>query len=360
MEQAFLEAYRALGTTGKNPNVGCVLVKNNKIIGRSRTFPNGRPHAEERLINTLSKSDLKNSSLFVSLEPCAHKGPDGYSCADLIAKSGIKEIFISNIDPNRNTFGKGIRILKKAGIRINKNFLEKEGQIINRGYLKKMNEGRPFVTLKLALSLDGKIALKNKKSKWITNKISRNYGHLIRSQSDAILTSSETVINDNSKLTCRLKGLEKYSPIKVVVDRHLRVNKDSFFFKTNFKGKIIVYFDSKVTKKKFDYPSNVTLIDLNHIIIGDVSFFEAILKDLSNKNIKNLLIESGPTFYHEMLKKGLIDEIAFFKSNILIGNDGIPIVKELDYYNISDVMKYDIVENKRFIDDIFELRRLVL
>ena len=115
-----------------------------------------------------------------------------------------------------------------------------------------------------------------------------------------------------------------------------------------------------MTKKKFDYPSNVTLIDLNHIIIGDASFFEAILKDLSNKNIKNLLIESGPTFYHEMLKKGLIDEIAFFKSNILIGNDGIPIVKELDYYNISDVMKYDIVENKRFIDDIFELRRLVL
>ena len=359
MEQAFLEADRALGTTGKNPNVGCVLVKNNKIIARSRTSPNGRPHAEENLINQLSKSDLKNSILFVSLEPCAHKGPNGYSCADLIAKSGIKEIFISNVDPNKNTFGKGIKILKKAGIRINKNFLEKKGKIINRGYFTKMNLDRPFVILKLALSLDGKIALKNKKSKWITNKISRNYGHLIRSQCDAILTSSETVINDNSKLTCRLNGLEQYSPIRVVVDRHLKINNKSVFFKSYFNDNIIIYFDSKVVKKKFDYPSNIVLIDINNIISNN-TFFEAILKDLSNKNIKNLLIESGPVFYHEMLKNGLIDEIAFFKSNILIGNDGIPIVKELNHSDISYTMKYNIVESKRFIYDVFELRRLVL
>lgn len=360
MKQAFVEAYRALGTTSKNPNVGCILVKNDRIIGRSRTCPGGRPHAEENLVNKLSKSDLKNSILFVSLEPCAHKGPNGLSCADLIVNSGIKEVFVSNVDPNKNTCGKGIKVLKNAGIKVNTNFLEQEGKQINKGYFTKMNLERPHITLKLALSLDGKIALKNKKSKWITNKISRNYGHFLRSQSDAILTSSDTVIVDKSKFTCRLIGLEKYSPTKVVVDRKLKINKDSSFFKNSYGQSVLVYYDSNRVKTKLSYPKNVTLIDLKKIVNFDDCFFEAILKDLSNKNIKNLLIESGPAFYGKMLKKGLIDEIAFFRSNILIGNDGLPIVKDLNHNELSDVMKYDILESRKFSNDIFELRKLVV
>ncbi len=360
MKQAFIEAYRALGTTGKNPNVGCVLVKYNRIIGRSRTYPGGRPHAEENLLDSLSKSELKNSILFVTLEPCAHKGQNGLSCAELIVKSGIKEVFISNIDPNEKTRGKGIEILKKAGIKINKNFLEDEGKKVNKGYFSKMNLDRPYVILKLASSLDGKLALKNRKSKWITNKISRNYGHFLRAQCDGILTSSETVINDNSRLTCRLKGLEKYSPIKIVVDRKLKIDKNSIFFKNYYNKQILVYFETDNEKKKLNYPKNVTLIDLRKIINDQEFFFEAILRDLSNKNIKTLLIESGPKFYDQMLKKGLVDEIALFRSNILIGNDGIPIVKDLDHKEMSDLMRYNIVESKKFIDDVFELRKLVI
>ena len=113
MKQALLEAYRAMGTTGKNPNVGCVLVKNNLIIARARTSPGGRPHAEENLISQLSKTELNGSSLFVTLEPCAHKGKNGTSCAELISNSGIKEVFITNNDPDLRTSGKGLEILRK-------------------------------------------------------------------------------------------------------------------------------------------------------------------------------------------------------------------------------------------------------
>ena len=118
MKQALLEAYRAMGTTGKNPNVGCVLVKNNFIIARARTSPGGRPHAEENLISQLSKTELNGSSLFVTLEPCAHKGKNGTSCAELISNSGIKEVFISNYDPDLRTSGKGLEILRKSKIHV--------------------------------------------------------------------------------------------------------------------------------------------------------------------------------------------------------------------------------------------------
>ena len=193
MKQALLEAYRAMCTTGKNPNVGCVLVKNNFIIARARTSPGGRPHAEDNLISQLSKEELNDSSLFVTLEPCAHKGENGTSCAELISHSGIKEVFISNYDPDLRTSGKGLEILRKSKIHVYTDFLVNEGHDLNIGYLTNFSSNRPFVTIKFAISLDGKIALKNKNSKWISNELSRNFGHMIRAQSDGILTTNSTI-----------------------------------------------------------------------------------------------------------------------------------------------------------------------
>ena len=225
MKQALLEAYRAMGTTGKNPNVGCVLVKNNFIIARARTSPGGRPHAEENLVSQLSKTELNGSSLFVTLEPCAHKGKNGTSCAELISNSGIKEVFISNYDPDLRTSGKGLEILRKSKIHVYTDFLINEGHDLNIGYLTNFSSNRPFVTIKFAISLDGKIALKNKNSKWISNELSRNFGHMLRAQSDGVLTTNSTIAEDDSMLNCRLNGLEKYSPLKIIVDRGLKLNK---------------------------------------------------------------------------------------------------------------------------------------
>ena len=319
MEQAFLEAYRAKGTTGKNPNVGCVLVKNDLIIARARTSPGGRPHAEENLISQLSKTDLKDTSLFVTLEPCAHKSTSGSSCADLISNSGIKEIFISNYDPDLRTSGKGIEILSKSEINVHTDLLAKEGVDLNIGYFTNHLSNRPFVTIKLAISLDGKIALKNKNSKWISNELSRNFGHLIRSYSDGILTTSSTIKEDDSKLNCRLNGLEKYSPLKIIVDRELKLNRNYSIFKKSKKENIIVYHCSNNQSKIKNYPKNTDLVYVNN----KKKFLELILNDLANRKIKNLLIESGTIFCSEMIKANLVDQIAFL--------DQIKLLEMMDY-----------------------------
>ena len=354
MGQAFLEAHRALGKTGINPNVGCVLVKNNFIIARARTSPGGRPHAEENLISKLTKTELKGSSLFVTLEPCAHKGKNGTSCADLISNSGIKEIFISNNDPDPRTCGKGLEILRKSKIKINPDFLINEGKNLNIGYLTNHSYNRPFVTIKFAISLDGKISLKNKNSKWISNPLSRNFGHMLRAQSDGILTTNSTIKEDNSKMTCRLNGLEKFSPLKIIVDRGLKLNDHYAIFKNSKKENLIVYHNTNDQKKIKNYSKNADLI----YIKNKKNFLKLILNDLANRKIKNLLIESGTIFSTEIIKANLVDQIAFFRSNKIIGNDGLPFINSLNLKSVSDSINTKVINFKVFDNDIFELRRL--
>ena len=353
MKQAFLEAYRALGTTGSNPNVGCVLVKNNSIIARARTSPGGRPHAEENLISKLTKTELKGSSLFVTLEPCAHKGKSGNSCASLISNSGIKEIFISNLDPDLRTSGKGIEIIRKSDINIYTDYLTSEGMDVNIGYLTNFLSKRPFVTIKLAISLDGKISLKNKNSKWISNDLSRSFGHMLRAQSDGILTTNSTVKEDDSKLNCRLNGLEKYSPIKIIVDRELKLSSDYSIFKNVKKENLIVYHNTNDQVKINNYSKNAYLVYIDN----KNKFLKLILNDLAKRKIKNLLIESGATFCSEMIKANLVDQIAFFRSGKIIGNDGLTFVKNLNLKHISDSINMKVIDFKFFDNDIYELRR---
>ena len=362
MKQAFLEAERCKGMTGKNPNVGCIIVKDNQIIHRSRTAAFGRPHAEEIAIKSIINIDiLKKSSIYLTLEPCAHPSKDGISCAERIAKLGVKEVFISNLDPDPRTSGKGISILKKAGIKVEQNFLKLEGEKINSGFFSRVLYKKPFITLKIAISLDGKIALLNKQSKWITNSLSRKFSHLLRSQTDAILSSSNTIINDNSNLTCRLNGLSGQSPYKIIIDRKLKINKSSMIFKSFFGEKTIIYFDSINFKKK------PPIVDLENVIYKDLrtipnikkDFWNYLLKDITDYGINNLMIESGPIFSNVLFKKKLIDQIAIFRSGKIIGNDGIPFIGNLDSNSILDLQNFQLVEHKIFDNDIFELRRLL-
>ena len=363
MRQAFLEAERCKGFTGKNPNVGCVIVKNEKIIQRARTSFNGRPHAEQNAINLISDASvLKNSSIYITLEPCAHLNEEGISCADLIAESGIKEVIISNLDPDPRTSGKGVSILKRAGIVVQENFLEEEGLKVNSGFFSRLINGRPYITLKVAISLDGKIALSNNKSKWISNEVSRNFGHLLRSQSDGIMSSSNTILNDNSSLTCRLPGLEKYSPFKIIIDRNLKIPRNYNIFKSKLDNKIILYFDStKISKKKsiIEEDHNIIYKDLRSIPNIQHDFWSSLFNDLCDYGINNLMIESGPTLIFDLIKQNLIDEIAIFRTGKIIGNDGIPFIGSLESKNISKLLDFELIDQKNFVGDVFELRKLI-
>ena len=360
MKQAILEAFRSIGASGKNPPVGCVIVKNNLIIARGRTSLSGRPHAEENAINNVKdKKNLLNSSIYVTLEPCAHKNNIGVSCAELISKTGISKIFISSVDFDPRTSGKGIEILKKNNIQVIENFMKDNSLFLYNGFFSKIIKKKPYVTLKIACSLDGKIALNNNNSKWITNDLSRSYSHFIRSQNDAILTTSSTVIADDSKLTCRLNGLESRSPIKVLLDRYLKVSKNHKIFDSNFNQKLIIYFLSNLNNSfNLQDVENVSYVKMCPHYEDNFKYFSFIFNDLAEKGINNLLIECGSVINTILLSLNLVDELIIFRSGKIIGNDGLPFINNLGFQKTNELINYKISYVRSLEDDILEIRKL--
>ena len=357
MKYAILEALRSKGSTGKNPPVGCVIVKNGSMISSGRTSFLGRPHAEENAINNVkNKIDLVGSTIYLTLEPCAHKNNSGFSCAELICTTGISEAFVSCVDLDLRTFNKGIETLKKNNIKVTENFMKDESLFLYDGFFSRLINKKPYVTLKIACSLDGKIALKNNKSKWITNALSRKHVHLIRSQNDAILTSSSTIISDNPEMNCRLKGLECRSPLRVIIDRHLKVsNKYKIYNETPFSD--IILFTQSNLDNQLNHKKNISKVKIENKITNK-DYFNFIFKDLAKRGINNLLIECGSKLNTILLSLNLVDQLLIFRSGNIIGNDGIPFVNELNSLHMKDLKNYKISSIRTFEDDVLETRKL--
>ena len=355
MNLALLEAFRSKGSTGQNPPVGCVIVKNNIFISSGRTSFSGRPHAEENALNkVLDKKVLLNASIYVTLEPCSHKNTNGKSCADLIIESGISEVFISCVDPDLRTNGKSINLFKKNNIKVHSKYMEQDALNIYDGFFSRLHNNKPFVTLKIACSLDGKIALKNKKSKWITNELSRRSTHFIRAQNDAILTSSSTIITDNPMLNCRLEGMENRSPAIVILDRYLKLNSSYKIFQDNINNDIYLY-SLNDSSNHLNKLSNIKKIMVNKDL-NNKEFFNFIFSDLCNKGINNLLIESGSKLSTILLSLNMVDKLIIFRSGKIIGNDGLPFINDLNHKYIEQLEKYQISFLRILDDDVLEIR----
>jgi diaminohydroxyphosphoribosylaminopyrimidine deaminase/5-amino-6-(5-phosphoribosylamino)uracil reductase len=360
MNLAILEAFRAKGASGKNPPVGCIIVKDNQIISRGRTSLSGRPHAEQNAINKIKdKKKLLNSFMFITLEPCAHKNISGISCAELISKTGISKVFISCEDLDPRTSGKGITILKNNNIEVFENFMNLDSIFLYEGFFSKVINKKPYITLKIACSLDGKIALNNNVSKWITNDLSRSYSHFIRSQNDAILTTSSTVLADNPELTCRLNGMEDRSPTKILLDRYLKVSKNHKIFDCNYNQELIIYFLYEKLKPIDDQNlEKVSYVGINSNFDDNLKYFNFIFNDLALRGINNLLIECGSVMNSFLLSLNLIDELIIFRSSKIIGNDGMPFVNSLGFQNINELINYKLISMRTFEDDVLEVRKL--
>lgn len=360
MNLAILEAFRAKGASGKNPPVGCIIVKDNQIISRGRTSLFGRPHAEQNAINKIKdKKKLLNSFMFITLEPCAHKNISGISCAELISKTGISKVFISCEDLDPRTSGKGITILKNNNIEVFENFMNLDSIFLYEGFFSKVINKKPYITLKIACSLDGKIALNNNVSKWITNDLSRSYSHFIRSQNDAILTTSSTVLADNPELTCRLNGMEDRSPTKILLDRYLKVSKNHKIFDCNYNQELIIYFLYEKLKPIDDQNlEKVSYVGINSNFDDNLKYFNFIFNDLALRGINNLLIECGSVMNSFLLSLNLIDELIIFRSSKIIGNDGMPFVNSLGFQNINELINYKLISMRTFEDDVLEVRKL--
>ena len=208
----------ARGRTSPNPNVGCLIVKYDEIVGRGTTAPGGRPHAEALALEEAGIS-AKGATLYTTLEPCAHESERGPTCATLIPKAGIARVVIGISDPDPRTAGRGIKMLKKAGIEVKSGIASEVARESMSGYLSRIERGRPRITLKLALSIDGKIALPSGESKWITGEDARAHVHLERAHSDMILVGRGTYMADQPKLDVRLPGLEQWSPRRALLTR---------------------------------------------------------------------------------------------------------------------------------------------
>ena len=313
------------GLTGPNPSVGCVITKNNQIISYGITSYNGRPHAEQIAINKLKKKDLKNSNIFITMEPCTHYGKTP-PCTKKILKSNFNKVYFSSLDVDVRTMNKAKKIFKKNKIPYVSGLMKKDSQNLYKAYYSFKKKNSPYVIGKIAFSRNKKIF--NNRTH-ITNYHSRNVSHLLRYRNQAILTSYKTINSDNPLLTCRINGLEEFSPIKIILDSDLNTKINSNIFnKKKFKTYI---FHNSLNKKKIDLFKKKGAVlkkvskKNNNLDLSNIMF------KLKKMNISSVLVESGPKLLNNLLDENLINEFYLFKSNKNISAiSGINISKTLN------------------------------
>lgn len=298
--------------TSPNPLCGAVLVKEGRIIGKGYHQRVGGPHAEVLAIESVKdKSQLKGSTLYSLLEPCSHYGKTP-PCTERIIKEGIKEVVYAMDDPN--PLVKGKEVLENAGIKVRRGIKEEAAKEINEWYIKYVKERKPYVTLKGALTLDGKIATKEGKSKWITGEKARDFSNLLRCEEDAILVGINTVIKDNPRLTCR-RGKKEIK--RVILDRRLRIPLNARLFKE--KGEVVVFTGREVgQKKKKDLEKRgVKVISVREG--NGFLFWDEILAKLYQLGCAKVLIEGGAEIFSSALKEDIVDKVFLFFAPKILG-----------------------------------------
>lgn len=324
MEKCIELAKKGEGQVSPNPLVGAIVLdKDGNIVGEGYHQKYGEAHAEVHALNQAGDKAI-GGTVIVNLEPCSHHGKTP-PCADLIIEKGIKKLVVGMIDPNPKVSGNGIQKCKNAGIEIQTGILEDKCKELNEIFIKNQTQQKPFIAIKIATTLDGKIATKTGSSKWITSEKSREMVQKLRNKYDAILTGSGTVITDNPSMLCTLPNGK--NPIKVILDTHLRTNPQSKIFET---GKIIL----ATTKQSNEYPKNVEILicpkDKNNQI--DLKF---LTKELYKKGIYSILVEAGSKINSSFIKNNLTDKVYHFIAPKILGDNKA--ISCFSGFNIKDI-----------------------
>lgn len=340
MKRALELAELGRGKVAPNPMVGAVIVKAGKIIGEGYHKKYGDNHAEVNAFENATE-DVSGATLYVTLEPCAHYGKTP-PCAKRIVKEGIKKVVIGVLDPNPLVAGKGVNILKDAGIEVVVGVLEEECRKINEVFMKYIKTSRPFVLMKYAMSLDGKISTATGKSKWISCEKSRRDVHKLRNNLSAIMVGINTVIKDNPMLNCRIEGGN--DPIRIIVDSNLRIPLDSKIVNTSNNISTIVATTHKADKDK------IKLLEERNVEVivakekdGRVDITSLIDK-LGEKKIDSILLEGGSEINFSCLQEGIVDKVRIYIApKILGGNNakgavgGRGVSEMIDSFNIENI-----------------------
>ncbi len=328
MELALTLGRRGLGRTWPNPAVGAVVVRDSVILGRGWTQPGGRPHAEPVALAAAGEA-ARGATLYVTLEPCSHVGKSP-PCADAIIAAGISRVVAAIEDPNPEVAGQGHARLRAAGISVDVGLCAAEAAYAHAGHFRRVRDGRPHVILKLAVSTDEKIGAAGRKPVAITGETAKTRVHLLRAQCDAILVGIGTVLSDDPLLTCRLPGMEKRSPIRVVLDRSLRIPGQSQLVHSARETPLWVF-----ASELADAPAAMKLGGAGARVIrvapkrSSGLDLEAVLKALAERGITRLLVEGGSRVASSFVAADLVDEIWLLRGTETVGVGGIPALDAL-------------------------------
>jgi diaminohydroxyphosphoribosylaminopyrimidine deaminase / 5-amino-6-(5-phosphoribosylamino)uracil reductase len=318
---------RGLGNAWPNPAVGAVIVKDGVILARGWTQPGGRPHAETEALRRAKKA-AQGATIYVTLEPCSHHGKTP-PCADAIIKAGIARVVSAMDDPNPEVAGEGHRRLIDRGIAVEVGLGEAEARRAHAGHIMRLREGRPYVTLKLAISADGKIGLPGRKPIALSGQAARNHVFQMRSQNDAILVGIGTVLSDNPQLTCRLPGMMERSPVRVVLDANLRVPLALSVVSTVSETPTWIFASTKpsviaeeILQQKGCKVFRVRATD------GRLHLDE-VLKVLAGEGITRLMVEGGATVAASFVSADFVDAAVLVRSDKTIGEGGIGALEAL-------------------------------
>jgi diaminohydroxyphosphoribosylaminopyrimidine deaminase/5-amino-6-(5-phosphoribosylamino)uracil reductase len=353
MKRALAVAARARGMTSPNPMVGALIVKKGKIISEGYHKKAGTPHAEVIAIERAGEK-TGGATLYVSLEPCCHKEKRTAPCTQKIISAGIKKVVISMKDPNARVSGKGIEELRRSGINVISGVLEEKGKKLNEYYIKHITTGLPFVILKVAMTLDGKIATPEGESKWITGEKARTEVYKLRGSVDAIMTAIGTVKADNPRLTCRVEGAR--NPTRIVIDPNLEINLNACVISTPPDTMIVTRRSDTAgqgaeerKKKDILLSRGIQIIEFREEKVD----MRWLMSDLGKKGIISLLIEGGSSLNSYCLESGIVDKVTFFIAPKIIGGKGsFPAVGGKSFRRLEEAFRLRDVVVKRVGEDI--------
>jgi len=330
MDAALALAARGLGSVWPNPAVGCVIVRDGRVVGRGWTQPGGRPHAETEALARAGAA-ARGATAYVTLEPCSHHGKTP-PCADALVAAGITRCVVACTDSDPRVSGQGVERLRVAGITVDVGLREAEARRLNAGFFKRVEEGRPLVTLKIATSLDGRIATRSGESKWITGPAARARTHLERARHDAVLVGSGTVIADDPDLTCRMPGVDPRPVVRVVLLGRTPVPQNAAMLASAATAPVWLYGADGQT-------ASVSALVEGLTVAGGRDgrpLPQAVLHDLANRGITRLMIEGGGRVAASFLASGLVDRLVWFRAPKVIGGDGLPAVADLGLDRLAD------------------------
>jgi diaminohydroxyphosphoribosylaminopyrimidine deaminase / 5-amino-6-(5-phosphoribosylamino)uracil reductase len=322
MRRALELAGKAAGRTSPNPMVGAVIVKNGRIIAEGYHKKAGRPHGEIEALRKAGKR-ARGAQLFVNLEPCCYQGRTP-PCTDAIIESGLKEVYVGLRDPNPRVAGKGIRQLKRAGIAVHTGLLKQECQRFNEAFVKYIQTGMPFVTLKSALSLDGKIATSTGESQWITGPEARERVHRMRDQVDAILVGAGTVLKDNPRLTTRLKKGKGHNPARVILDAKAEIPLKARVFHHAHRDRVVYVTTNKASAFRVNRLADRGIeIQVLSEINSHISLIK-LMRILGKMEIASVVFEGGSGLNASALQEGIVDKVVLFLAPLIIGGESAP------------------------------------